>query len=407
LANAGNNAPVLTVPGTQSVTAGQALSFSVSATDPDAGQTLTFSASGLPNGATFNAQTRQFTWTPANNQTGTFTVNFTVTDNGTPALSDTKSVTITVTGSSVSGPLTWVKISTGLPGNTDPKGLVASGDTLFVSYQHTHGVYRSNNAGASWSQFNTGLDTVNCYSLAIIGNDVFVGTQTGVFRTTLTGTSWTSVSNGLETPKSIFTLFASGTTLYAGAFNGRVYRSTDRGANWTSISSGLPSAQSATVSALYVNGTTLYAGYTSNGLYRSTDNGASWSQVASGLPASGFVVGFTQAGSTLLAAFLAERGLYRSTDGGATWAQAATGLPTGTGGFVESLTAVGNTAYVGFLFQGVSSSSDGGSNWAFNKSGLPTQTVAITLAANNATVYLAAGANTTGGGGVFRGTVSP
>ncbi len=93
---AGNKPPVLTVPGPQSVATGQNFSFTVSATDADAGQTLTYTAYGLPAGAAFNAATRQFSWTPG--AAGIYTIGFGVTDNGSPARSDFKTVTLTVTG---------------------------------------------------------------------------------------------------------------------------------------------------------------------------------------------------------------------------------------------------------------------------------------------------------------------
>ncbi len=91
-----NDPPALAVPGAQMVDEGVLLEFTVSATDVDAGQTLTFSATNLPTGATFNAQTRTFSWAPAFDQAGSYTVSFTVMDNGTPQLSDTKTVAITV-----------------------------------------------------------------------------------------------------------------------------------------------------------------------------------------------------------------------------------------------------------------------------------------------------------------------
>ncbi len=91
-----NDPPVLTVPGAQTVAEGQPLNFVVNATDPDAGQTLTFSAANVPTGATFTAATRQFAWTPSFNQAGNYTVSFTVSDNGNPALTNTKTVAISV-----------------------------------------------------------------------------------------------------------------------------------------------------------------------------------------------------------------------------------------------------------------------------------------------------------------------
>ncbi|HQR33744.1 MAG TPA: Ig-like domain-containing protein [Blastocatellia bacterium] len=95
-----NDPPFLTVPGAQTVNKGQLLQFAVSASDPDAGQTVTITATGLPEGATFTSVPAgggmQFRWTPNSNQAGTYTISFKATDNGSPVLSDTKEVRITV-----------------------------------------------------------------------------------------------------------------------------------------------------------------------------------------------------------------------------------------------------------------------------------------------------------------------
>lgn len=401
----GNRPPVLTVPGAQSGTVGQSLSFTVSATDPDAGQTLALSAANLPQGAVFNANTGQLIWTPT--AAGTTTVNFTATDSGIPPLSDTKSVTITVTtGGGGGGALTWTRISTGLPSGQDTKAVAASGNTLFVSYQATQGVWRSTNGGANWSQFTTGLPSNNCYGLVIVGNNVFVAVQgaSSIYRTTLDGTSWTASSTGIPSASTsnVWSLYANGSTLYAGAFDGALYRSTDNGASWASISNGLPSGTNVILNSIWANGTTLFAGYISAGVYRSTDNGVSWSPANTGLPASSYVVNFAQVGNTMFAGLLAAQAIYRSTDNGVTWTIANNGLPSGTGGFVECLRSVGNNLYVGFLFNGVSSSANSGTSWDFNRSGLPSQTVAIGFAVDGNTLYLNVGANTGGGAGVFR-----
>ncbi len=87
-----NDPPVLDPIGGQSVDEGVLLSFTVSASDPDL-DPLTFSASNLPAGATFSPSTQTFTWTPAEDQDGTHTVTFSVTDG---IDSDAETVTITV-----------------------------------------------------------------------------------------------------------------------------------------------------------------------------------------------------------------------------------------------------------------------------------------------------------------------
>ncbi len=92
-----NNPPVLDPIGDRSIDEETLLTFTAHATDPDAGQTITLSASGLPAGATFNSATGQFSWTPGEaHGPGDYLVTFTATDNGTPSLSDAESVSITV-----------------------------------------------------------------------------------------------------------------------------------------------------------------------------------------------------------------------------------------------------------------------------------------------------------------------
>jgi Putative Ig domain. len=75
-----NVPPVLEYIGGKSIDENQYLSFTINAIDEDSGDTLTYSASGLPLGASFNAQTRQFSWIPTYNQSGTHNVVFEVTD---------------------------------------------------------------------------------------------------------------------------------------------------------------------------------------------------------------------------------------------------------------------------------------------------------------------------------------
>ncbi len=97
-----NQAPTLNAIGNQTVDEGQPLSFTATASDPDGGQTLTFSldngTSGLvPAGAIINPTTGAFSWTPSEAfGPGTVTFDIVVTDNGSPNLSDRETITVTV-----------------------------------------------------------------------------------------------------------------------------------------------------------------------------------------------------------------------------------------------------------------------------------------------------------------------
>jgi hypothetical protein len=94
-----NSPPVLAAIGGKSVKVGSLLTFDATATDPDLpANTLTFSlASGAPVGAAINPTTGVFTWQPSNKQgQGNYPVTVRVTDNGSPAQSDSEVITITV-----------------------------------------------------------------------------------------------------------------------------------------------------------------------------------------------------------------------------------------------------------------------------------------------------------------------
>lgn len=91
VANA-NTAPVFDSIADKSVNEGELLQFTVNATDAE-GDPLTYSASGLPAGASFDATTKTFNWTPSLSQVGSYTVHFEASDG---QLSSSKEVVITV-----------------------------------------------------------------------------------------------------------------------------------------------------------------------------------------------------------------------------------------------------------------------------------------------------------------------
>jgi hypothetical protein len=105
-----NSAPAFTAGGeTQAVDENRPLTFGVAAVDPD-GDPLTYSASGLPEGASFDPATQQFSWTPGYTQAGQYEVTFTAVDGQDRyALSATKVVTITVRDVTVAEQISGLK----------------------------------------------------------------------------------------------------------------------------------------------------------------------------------------------------------------------------------------------------------------------------------------------------------
>jgi hypothetical protein len=97
-----NQAPLLNPIGARSGGEGELLTFTISATDAD-GDELFYSASNLPEGASFDAEeSRVFSWTPSAEQVGSYSdVHFEVSDG---LLTDSEDITITVEAASPDTP---------------------------------------------------------------------------------------------------------------------------------------------------------------------------------------------------------------------------------------------------------------------------------------------------------------
>jgi hypothetical protein len=144
-----NVAPVLNAIGNKSVNEGATLSFTISASDAN-GDALTYSASNLPVGATFDPATWTFTWTPSQSQAGVYTgVRFQVSDG---LMTDYEDITITV--------------SDGLQADVNSDGAVNSLDMIRVG-QHW------NETGESgWIPEDINKDgTVNVLDATLVGQN--------------------------------------------------------------------------------------------------------------------------------------------------------------------------------------------------------------------------------------------
>ena len=126
-----NEAPTLAFIGNKTVSEGQLLTFTATATDADCpSQALAFTLVGAPIGATIHPGTGVFTWTPTEDQgPGTFVFTVRVTDSGT--LSDTETIQVTVLESDATpvadagGPyvgVVGVGVSFDGTGSSDPDG---------------------------------------------------------------------------------------------------------------------------------------------------------------------------------------------------------------------------------------------------------------------------------------------
>lgn len=425
-----NDAPVVSAPIEQKVAPGAALNFAVSAMDFDPDDALTFTATDLPQGATFNqanATGAQFSWTPAAQQIGLYIVTFKVSDNGLPSLATTRTVAISVVAPDA-GPRAGVWTATAGPEGGGATALLASGSNVFAGTL-SNGVYRSTDGGNTWKRASNGIPNfTRVNALAQAGDTIIAAATFGVFRSTDNGDSWTLSNEGLD-DLAIFgrSLAVKGDLVFAGTFGG-VYVSSDRGKTWKAENKGLP-AQSM-VTALAVSGSSLFAS-SGAALYRSNDDGQNWSPAPNNLPQPSQITSFAVAGSTLFTG-LSGGGVYRSADGGQNWTPINTGperplinsLLAAGGNLlvgadrgllvlpangqvsqlpkpvlettINALATNGSTLYAGSARDGVFRSTDDGKSWAAANNGYTNlsvtafaTTTAETFAATDAGVFVA------------------
>ena len=90
IVNNTNRAPALAAVPQQTLSEGQAWSVTLAATDEDTDDTLTYSFTGLPPGATFDAASATMRWTPNFDQANTYTVTATVRDRDPSGVASTQ-----------------------------------------------------------------------------------------------------------------------------------------------------------------------------------------------------------------------------------------------------------------------------------------------------------------------------
>ena len=150
------------------------------------------------------------------------------------------------------------------------------------------GVFKSTDAGASWTKIATSGAVGSYISQIAINplntNTLYLSGSVGVFKSTNAGVSWASTSSGnnanciIVNPLNPLILY----TTTGGYSADLVKKSTDGGGSWSTITSGLPASIARTQLAISSDTTALYAsvanpsGYALLGLYESTNGGGSW-----------------------------------------------------------------------------------------------------------------------------------
>lgn len=241
-----NRPPVFDPIGSKSASEGAALTFTVNGSDLDENP-LTFSATNLPPGATFDSTSRIFSWTPGLTQAGVYSVTFTVSDGSFTASevvqitvneglvvtsSSPNSVTYGITSSRSitilgSGFALGARITVGSLSGATVSGSTASATSPFV-------FTNSGQVKFYWS--NTSLPP-GTYDVQVTNPDGTSGTLPGGFRVDAPQPTITSVSQPSLTydvsPSQSVTIFGTNFVLGATITVGSVSGTTVQGFNAT------------------------------------------------------------------------------------------------------------------------------------------------------------------------------
>ncbi|MEI8006443.1 MAG: hypothetical protein WCI48_09555 [Bacteroidota bacterium] len=142
--------------------------------------------------------------------------------------------------------------------------LVAGTDSgIFISRDQCH----------SWSSRSSGLASLDVRTVSTGGSYWFAGTFTsGFFRSANNGENWQKLSTGIPDDKFVFSVFCQGSEVFAGTSFGGLLISKDYGLSWIKQSQ-VP--ENTVISSFAASGSTVYAG-TYNGVWESDDSGQTW-----------------------------------------------------------------------------------------------------------------------------------
>lgn len=175
------------------------------------------------------------------------------------------------------------------PSHSDPNLVYAIGGASAAYVDGTGGVFRTDDAGASWHWASTGIVQVQQLADLLVHptNDqvVFVAGMYGVHKSTDGGATWRLRNQGFKVELPFVTALAStsdGRTLFAATGGGAAYRSLDAGETWEWVNTGLANYQAFDVLVDPSDDNVVYLA-TFGGVYKSTDKGSSWTLASSGL----------------------------------------------------------------------------------------------------------------------------
>lgn len=146
-------------------------------------------------------------------------------------------------------------------------------------------IYASFDFGKTWGQLGDTFTGVYLYTMKLIGDDIYVGTDSGgIWKSTDRGATFTEIISDVSGGSSyaIRDVAKNSLYLYAATLGGGIYRSDDGGVTWTASNTGITTHTEFISIYADDSGLVAVALYSSAlHLWRSIDNGDNWTTGAS------------------------------------------------------------------------------------------------------------------------------
>lgn len=209
-------------------------------------------------------------------------------------------------------------------------------------YGTSYGIYKSVNAGATWTLANASIGNRMAIELLMDPNDhlsLIAATNNGIWKTTDGGQSWTCKRVGGQFTDMCWKANAGTNTIYAATYD-EVFKSDDRGDTWMQLSNGLTppgsnGGQGIRLGVSPADSNIVYVAMNCDEgtIFKSTDGGNSFTTVyhnpiqsLTGYDANGGGQGNYNFSCCVdpddpNTVYVASHVVWKSTDGGITWTQ--------------------------------------------------------------------------------------